>query len=60
MQRVGYSSGHVETNCPGMHSREDFLPHKEYTSFSFAISAIGVHQFCLSISSISVRFSVEC
>ena len=38
-----YSSGHVETNCPDMHSRKDFLPHKEYTSFSFAISAIGVH-----------------
>ena len=37
-----------------------FLPHKEYTSFTFAISAIGVHQFCLSISSISVRFSVGC
>ena len=25
MQRVRYSSGHVDTNCPGMHSRKDFF-----------------------------------
>ena len=46
--RVRYSSGHVETNCPGIPSRDQcrvFLlgwAHKEYTSFSFAISTRNV------------------